>query len=154
MSKKLKTIFILLLLFSSGIALGYFLKPSLKPDNTDEPQDKYIAFSSEVYDVIKQNYWEKTDDPALNQIYLAGAEKLTGQIYNQELKTKDELLGFLATVLKQYDSDDKKMEFTATLSDLVLSKLNPFGRSRLYSKKMQDDLMKYVVEHSDPFVGY
>lgn len=146
MPKKFKSIILILFLFASGIGLGYILKPSTKPDNTTTKiQDKYIAFSSEVYDVIGQNYWEKTDDATLNQIYLAGAEKLTGQIYNQELKTRDDLLSFLTTVLKQYDSDDKKMEFTATLSDLVLSNLKPFGRSRLYTKKMQDDLSNTVA---------
>ncbi len=149
MPKKLKNIFLILFLFASGIGLGYILKPSTKPDSSTKIQDKFITFSSEVYDVIKQNYWEKTDDATLNQIYLAGAEKLTGQIYNQELKTKDDLLDFLATVLKQYDSDDKKMEFTATLSDLVLSNLKPFGRSRLYTKKMQDDLSN-TVANVDP----
>ena len=146
MPKKFKSIILILFLFASGIGLGYILKPSTKPDNTTTKiQDKYIAFSSEVYDVIGQNYWEKTDDATLNQIYLAGAEKLTGQICNQELKTRDDLLSFLTTVLKQYDSDDKKMEFTATLSDLVLSNLKPFGRSRLYTKKMQDDLSNTVA---------
>ena len=150
MSKRLKSLFLFLFLFASGIGLGYILKPSTKSDNTTTKiQDKYIAFSSEVYDVIGQNYWEKTDDATLNQIYLAGAEKLTGQIYNQDLKTKDDLLDFLATILKQYDSNDKKTEFTATLSDLVLSNLKPFGRSRLYTKKMQDDLSN-TVANIDP----
>jgi len=149
MSKKLKKNILFLFLFTLGIGLGYILKPSAKPDTPTKIQDKYIAFSSEVYDVIEQNYWEKTDDSSLNQIYLAGAEKLTGQIYNQELKSKDDLLNFLATLLKQYDTDEKKQEFTATLSDLVLSNLKPFGRSRLYTKKMQDDLSN-TVANVDP----
>jgi len=149
MPKRLKNTLFFVVLFISGLSLGFLLKPSPKTDISEKPQDKYIAFSGEIFDLIKTNYWDKVDDSALNQIYLAGAQKLTGQLYNQELKTKDDLLNFLATLLKQYDSDNKKKEFTATLADIVLSNLEPFGRSRLYTKKMQDDLSN-TVANVDP----
>lgn len=150
---KIKKIIIFILLFASGLSLGYILKPSTKPISTTPKKDPHIAFTSEVYDTIIQNYWKLTDESDLNKLFQTGTEKLTGQLYNQQLTTKQDLLDFLQTTLKQYDSNDKKTEFTATLADLVLSNLEPFGRSRLYTKKMQDDLSN-TVANVDPQIDH
>jgi hypothetical protein len=49
-------------------------------------------------------------------------------------KSKDAFLGEIDKVLNRYDDEQKKKEFVLTLGDMVLSNLEPFGRSRLYSQ--------------------
>jgi len=145
--KILKTSLALLTVLTVGILVGYFLhrpKP-VQVDNPDDPNLPYISFVLEVYDIIKENHWQELKETDLNNLFLLASQKLTGLSDTQELKTKDDLKQYLGTVFKQYQQDSQKQEFSATLADMVLSNLTPFGRSRLYTKKEQDNLSNTVA---------
>jgi len=51
------------------------------------PKDPYLAFTNEVWDTIKTNYWEKINDDQLAGLFVAAAEKIT--IKPQTLAQKD-----------------------------------------------------------------
>jgi len=108
--------------------------------------EKHVAFLGEIYDLIKQNYWDKISDEQLVNLYVLAAEKVTGK--KQEIKTKDlkNLQQLLLKNINEIKDKGKKKEFTTTLADIVLANLQPFGRSRLYSQKQEVDL-KNTVEN-------
>ena len=147
MKKIIKNITLIVVILTIGIGIGYFLKKpnsNHTPDPTD-PNQQYISFIIEVYDTIKDNHWQKMEEADLNQIFLLAIQKLTGLSDTQTLKDKNELQKYLSTTLSQYQEDSQKKEFSATVSDMVLSNLSPFGRSRLYTKKEQDNLSNTVA---------
>lgn len=140
--------FILFSLLIAGIA-GIFYFKGKKPKIN---KDKHVAFLFEVYDTIQKNYWDKISDEQLVNLYVLGTEKLTEK--KQEIQTKDQksLEKFLLDKVKEISDEEKKKEFTATLADIVLANLQPFGRSRLYSQKEEVDL-KNRVENINPEVN-
>jgi len=137
----------LLLFFSAGIGAGLLFANKTKSENSVsnlKPEDKYIAFILEGYDLIKENYWNVVSDKDLIDSYVLAVEKIIGQ--PQQIKTpdKENLERLVDDVLNQIDSEENKKEFSARLTDMVLANLEPFGRSRLYTQKDEKDLTANV----------
>jgi len=105
--------------------------------------DKYLAFSYEVWDKIKDNFWDKISDEDLAKLFKLGTDKISGTIGLTEIKTKIDVGNLIAESIKD-KSDDKKIEFVTQLADVVLANLKPFGRSRLYTAKQQQALQNTV----------
>jgi len=120
-------------------AVKYFRKP-----DSSVPKDKYTAFLSEIYDTIKTNYWDSVKDDQLIGLYVLGTQKITEQTNLVPLKTEKELESFLEDQIGRLSGDQKKIDFSSQLADLVLANLQPFGRSRLYTEKQQADLQNRV----------
>lgn len=131
-------------IFALGIGLGIKVKSVEKAE-----ENKYIAFVDEVYGVIKDNYWNKLSDEQLNNIFVLATEKITGQIQNIKPKDENELEKMLEKLMDNYDSDQKKAEFCSTLTDMVLTNLEPFGRSRLYTLKDEKALSDNVSNKTE-----
>ncbi len=125
--------------------------PSPLPARIIAPKDKYVVFLSEIYDTIKANYWDKITDEQLTNLFVLGTEKLTGQPLPSSPKDKTSLQKTLAKILKEMKDEPKKKEFTTQLADIVLANLQPFGRSRLYSRNEEISL-KNTVENINPSV--
>lgn len=141
---KLIVIFTIL---SLGVAGGYAFaskKRTPKKEVSSVPKDKYVAFLSEVYDTIKENYWDKITDEQLINLYVLGTEKLLNQPQPAKPKNKANLQKMLTKVIKDLNEDPKKKEFSGKLADIVLANLQPFGRSRLYTKKEEVSLKNNV----------
>jgi C-terminal processing protease CtpA/Prc len=102
----------------------------------------------EIYDKIKENYWEKISDDKLSNIYLLAVDKLTGGSHALKSRDRSGVEILIEEVLKEI-KDDKKVEFSASLGDLVLSNLEPFGRSRLYAQK-DEKALSDVVNNINP----
>lgn len=119
--------------------------------NSKNYENKQLAFLFEIYDLVKQNYWDKTTDEQLVNIYILGAEKLSGKKTEIKNKDKENLEKILTNTLREIKGESKKNEFTVQLSDIVLANLQPFGRSRLYSQKDETEL-KNRVENINPEV--
>lgn len=134
----------------AGIFIGYLISQKRIAPKTESPKNVYLTFLFEVYDKIKENYWDKITDEQLTDLYTLGTEKLTGQALVKP-KDKTSLQNSLVKVLDNLQTEQKKKEFTAALADLVLANLGPFGRSRLYSQKEETDL-KNRVENKNPGV--
>ena len=147
-SKKFVVVFIAAFVFLFGFLVGKYIKLPKLTNSSKQPvyKEKHLAFLLEVYDTIKNNYWDKIPDEQLVNLYVLGAEKLTGK--KQEIATKNlkNLQRVLLKNLKEINDEGKKNEFTAQLADIVLANLQPFGRSRLYSQKQEVDL-KNLVEN-------
>lgn len=143
MKKIIVFLLIAILLVGGGIGIGKFVLKENKIANTEVNKDKYIVFALEIWDQVKENYWEKISDDEMSNIYLLAVDKLSGTTH--ALKTKDRagVEALLTEVMKDI-KDDKKKEFTATLGDMVLANLKPFGRSRLYAEKDQKALSNTV----------
>jgi hypothetical protein len=141
-----KIIIISIFLLVIGITGGYFLGQKnivpLKP--APEPQDKYVSFLMEIYDKIKDNYWDKISDENLINIYFLSLGKITNQPLVNQPKNRDELKGFLRNSIQIEASDQKKKELAANLAGSVLTNLQPFGRSGLYSQKDETALKNNV----------
>jgi hypothetical protein len=138
---------IFIFVFCVGILIG---RTGIKEKQTEiQTSNKYVLFLDEVYKTIQENYWNKLNDEQLSNIFILGTEKITGQNQNISKKDKDTLLKMLEKTINQYDGDDKKKDFCAMLSDIVLSNLEPFGRSRLYSKKEEKALSDVVSNRTE-----
>lgn len=117
-----KKFLIFLIIFSIGIGFGskYVSQkqtPEIKPEkNTPK------AFVSEIYDKIKENYWNNISDAELKDLFKQATDKNGGQ---------------------------EDASNAATIAQTVLASLNPPGRSGLFTQKQETEL-KNKVENINP----
>jgi DnaJ-domain-containing protein 1 len=131
---------------------GYYFQQKNQPQPAailGEESNPYLAFTGEIYDKIKDNYWKKISDEDLTSLFLLATEKLTGQPQNPKEKNRQTLLITLKETLKQIDSQETKEEFIVQLNNLVLNNLEPFGRSHLYSQAEEQELSDIVRNVTD-----
>jgi len=128
-------------LVSVGVAIGYFgFSKGDKAQLTQEEQkDVYLAFAGEIYDKIKDNYWEKIEDKDLANLFKLAAEKLTGTQLRLKAENRDGVLTMMSEVLKLLEQEKRK-PFTLETVNLVLTNLKPVKRSGLYSLQQKEDL--------------
>jgi len=144
-SSLFKKLLLVVFLLVIGIIIGFLLNyKNALPFKKQVPENKYMAFMDEVYNTIKENYWEKLSDEQLGEIYVLAAGKITGQPQNLESKDRDSVRKMLNKIISQEETADKKKEFAALISDIVLANLKPFSRSRLYTQKMEENLQNNV----------
>jgi len=130
---KLRIFLVLILIFT--IAYAFFQKhASIVKTQAEKNTPK--AFLSEVYDKIKENYWEKIEDEKLVEAFKSVSASL-GKKLPAEVKTKDELI--------------KNLDYSkaATIAAQVLASLPPVGRSGLFTEK-QEQQLKNTVNNVDP----
>jgi hypothetical protein len=144
MKKILLGLLVVVILFGGGLGAGKIVWVDKdKSEKVEVNKDKYVAFSLEIWDKIKENFWEKISDDELSGIYLAAVDKLSGVSNSLKSKDREGVEKLLESILKEID-DSKKKEFSATLGDMVLANLKPFERSRLYSQKQEKELSNNV----------
>jgi len=147
LAKTTAILVIVVVLAGASIAFLYFKNGRLPLLGAITAQksagDPYAEFLSEIYDKIHENYWDKINDEDLSNIYKLAAEKQTGK--PQDLATKDKagVEKMVAVIMKDMDTAGK-IEFSGKLEDIVLANLKPFGRSRLYTTKQEQDLTNAV----------
>jgi len=145
--KKLAVTVTLFIIVGAGlgtaVAFGYLNIHQPKIQKTAYG-DIYLAFTGEVYDKIKNNYWDKVPDDQLAILYKLAIDKVTTKTSTSDPKTKDDIIQLIKTTIADYDKDKKK-EFVASVNDIVLANLKPFGRSRLYTQKETQALSDTVV---------
>lgn len=144
---KPKNIIVVLLLaaaISGSYFLGFTRKVEIKQEE-QQNQNKYTAFLMEIYGKIQENYWEKVDDEKLIDLYLRASEKLSGQFLPEKPKNKEELAKMYNDLFPKIQNEEDKKKFTASVADAVLTNLQPFGRSHLYSKKDEKQLANLVL---------
>lgn len=148
--KKLFLLLLVLGIFFLGGMAGFFARPKIQPLPTQTVnKDIYLAFTVEVWDKIKENYWDKVTDELLANLFVAATEKLAGQPQVLKTKNKEAVEKMVASVLRQIPSPDKKKEYVTQMADLVLTNLQPFGRSRVYSRK-EETALKNNVQNINP----
>lgn len=147
-SIKLIVILIVVVLLAGAAASFFYLRnghlPLLRAIIAQKSGgDPYAEFLSEIYDKIRENYWDKMNDEDLSNIYKLAAEKLTGKTLSLETNDKAGIEKMAAALIKDMDIAGK-IEFSAKLEDVVLANLKPFGRSRLYTTKQEQDLANAI----------
>lgn len=117
-----KRFLILLIIFSIGIGFG---SKYVKQNQTQEIQKEKNtpkAFISEIYDKIKENYWNNISDAELKDLFKVATDKNGGQVNASN---------------------------AAQIAQAVLASLNPPGRSGLFTTKQEQEL-KNKVENVNP----
>lgn len=112
-----------------------------------QKKNVYAEFTGEVYDLIKNEYWEETSDDNLSAMYVLGAKQL-GQTVVAKTPNKEGVKNLVGEATKNMDSQQKK-EFAVKLTDMVLQSLRPGGRSRLYSQ-VNEEALKNLVANVEP----
>lgn len=147
-----KTKILLFILCISIIAtVGYFYQRELSPLNVlhlKKEQDASILFLSEVYDTIKNNYWETISDQDLVMLFKLALDRVTQKPQVLNKNTKQALLEVAKKTVKNMPSQKKKEVVTKTVA-IVLASLKPYGRSVLYTTK-QETQLKNLVQNINP----
>jgi len=145
--KRYLWVLVLVVVFSLGIATSYFYfqknQATLTSIKTEAEKDAYLKFLSEVYDKIKENYWESLTDEQLGNLFKLGIEKLTNKPQDDKIKDKTDFLEMSENIMKIV-KPDKKKEFVTQLTNLVLTNLKPAGRSALYTVQDKENLANKV----------
>ncbi len=139
----------------AAISIIIFVLPQTKQnqESTGQPKEqqidnKYVAFSLEIYDKIKQNYWNKITHQKLSELYLKATNKITGQEQNIFFNDRKGVQILLSNNLAG-KSEQQKKELIVNINNLVLKNMEPFGRSGLFSKKQAQKLTN-TVKNIDP----
>ena len=130
-----------------GLGFGSKL---VNQNQTKIQQDKNTpkAFISEIYDKIKENYWNNISDAELLDFFKLSIEKNGGQILASKFENKEKLLKSILEATKEMD-EEKKNKFVTIVTGSVLATLNPPGKSGLYTQK-QEEQLKNTVENINP----
>lgn len=129
---------ILLVVFSIGLGIGFrFLNKSEAPKAFTAKQE--VRFISEIYDKIKENYWNNISDAELLDLFKLSIERNGGSVTVAKFENKDQLLDAI---------NKNKLDLPAIVQS-VLSSLAPSGRSGLYTQK-QEEQLKNTVSNINP----
>lgn len=154
-----KLVVFFLIVFSLGAAASYFYFSKNQPQNltaslpqqVQEQKNIYIEFLSEIYDKIKENYWDNITDVQLSNLFNLGTEKLVGAQPTLKSNDKNGLKDMWTSFINNL-TEEKKKEFSTKLAEIVLANLNPPGRSGLYTEKKTEELNN-MVQNVNPETG-
>jgi hypothetical protein len=141
---------VILIAFLLGGLASYFYFQKAQPELG--PKDNvYLAFLSEIYDKIKENYWEDLTDLQLCNLFKSATETLLARP-QPELwpQNKEGLLKMLAETIDDLPQQKRK-EFSVKLANLVLINLKPLERNQLYTQK-DEKALKNRVQNINPEV--
>ncbi len=134
---KYKFLLFALVIFFVGAGFGHqYLNKSQLPLKPGIEKNTPRTFLSEVYDKIKENYWDNISDAQLIEMF-KNASSALGNPLPQKIENKDELIKQL--------KDDQAVKLVAQ----VLSSLSPIGRSGLFTTK-QEEALKNTVSNINP----
>lgn len=144
---KFKNFLLVLVIFSLGVGFGYKYVANIqnKSSVSIEKNTPYVglspnkAFISEIYDKIKENYWNNISDAELLALFKLSIEKNGGSVTVAKFENKDRLL----------DTINKNKLDLPAVAQSVLSSLAPSGRSGLYTQK-QEEQLKNTISNINP----
>lgn len=140
-------ILILIAVFTVGVGLG---REYLTKNQTVQQTEKNTprAFAEEVYDKIKENYWNNISDGELLDLFKLSMDRNGGNVSVAKFENKDK---FLEAVNKATAgmNEDQRNNFLVSVTGSVLATLSPAGRSGLYTQK-QEQQLKNTVANINP----
>ncbi len=152
---RLRYVIVLGVLLAGGAAAAYYLpheqptKPATaQPTTPAATGNSRVDFLLEIFDQVKQRYWDKIDEATLGGIYQRGLAKLTNSTVELNPPTRVGLEALLTKTMQPMSEAEQKT-LAVSLGDVVLANLNPFSRSRLYSTKNEQALQN-EVNNTDP----
>lgn len=138
---------IIIFLLGTGIGYLYFNAPGPTPAQRVE-SNKYSAFVSEIYDKVKQNYWDSVSDDQLLELFKLSIEKHTNKQVGEKLDSKEKMIKVLEESTSDIN-DEQRQKVIPTIAASVLQTLNPTGRSGLLTTK-QEEQLKNTVSNINP----
>ena len=152
--KKILSAFIIILiaLLSIGFASWryYQYRQIQKPQTINNAnKDIYSEFLVEIFQKIKQNYWEVIKEEDLFKLYQLGTEKLKHPVAVTIGTDEKALRSLLTTALNEIPEEKDKREYAVNLATIVLYNLQPAGRSGLFTVKKETELWNNV-KNIDP----
>ncbi len=144
-----KNFLLLTVIFALGVGIGYRYVGSLQnqpPVNREK--NTPASFIGEVYDKIKENYWNNISDAELLDLFKLSISKNGGNVTVAKFENRDKMLAAVNKSVSGMD-EEQKTKFLTTVAGLVLSSLAPQGRSGLYTQK-QEEQLKNTVSNINP----
>lgn len=141
----LKKLLLLLIIFAVGAEFGQKFIPRIHinaPVNSEKNTPR--AFISEIYDKIKENYWDNLSDAQILDLFKSSIDKNGGKILIVKLKDKNELLDTINQAAAGMNEEQKNQFLVSTVAT-VLSSLNPVGRSGLFTTQEEQQLNNTVA---------
>ena len=123
-----KKILFIILIFTLVAGAGFFFIKKQNPS-----QNPSQIFVLEIYDKIKENYWENLSDAQILELFRLSLKA-------DKIQTRDDLARIATKISKDQ---------TITISSKVLASLNPAGRSGLFTTK-QEEQLKNTVSNINP----
>ncbi len=146
---KFQKFLIFLIIFFIGFGFGHsYLNKSGTDINLAVEKNTPQAFILEIYDKIKENYWDNISDTQLLDLFKSSFDKNGGSSYGAKFDSKDILIRAVIATTKSMDENNRN-KFIQALAQTVLASLNPIGRSGLYTTK-QEEQLKNTVENINP----
>lgn len=153
-------VFSLIIGLGGGLLISHYYKqlPFVNKLINKQPieeinKNTYLSFIKEIQTVILENYWNKITEEQFIKLHVLAIEKITSTTLGDQIKNYADLDQKIIDLLANYPDEKLKQEFVTQLADLVLSNLEPFGRSRLYSQQLEQDLIERV-SNIDPEVDH
>lgn len=144
-----KSLLIFLIIFSLGLLIGYkYFGNTQNKSVTTSEKNTPRAFISEIYDKIKENYWDNISDAQLLDLFKLSIDKNGGVTAVAKFENKDKLLENLGKATESMN-DGQKNQFTVSVVSAVLATLSPTGRSGLYTQQNEEQL-KNTVSNINP----
>jgi hypothetical protein len=135
-------------LLAGGATAAYYL-PREQTKNQTAPLkaagtgNVRVDFLLEIFDQVRERYWDKIDEDTLGGVYQRSLSKLTNKVAELNPPTRAGVQAMLQTALQPL-SEAEQNTLTVSLGDTVLANLNPFSRSRLYTTKHEQALQNTV----------
>ena len=136
---------ILFLVIIGGGYFGYNWYSNRLPSvryKTPEESDVYVRFGMEAYDKILQNYWNKSKDEDMAELYrlsIVKAASTSPESVTLPSKDRTGAAKMLYSELGKLSDSDKK-QFIAQTVNVAMYNLPPYGRNGLLSKGQETQL--------------
>lgn len=143
-------IFLIILIASFtgiGVWQGY-IKNSHKVAGINVEKNTPKAFVSEIYDRIKENYWNNVSDIDLLNLFQLSIVKNSSNTDSGKFENKTQFLNGFTKAMEGL-TPDQKNSFTVSVVSSVLATLSPQGRSGLFTTK-QEEALKNTVQNINP----
>ncbi len=141
---------IFVLIFALGMWVGYqyFLNQKNTSATLTTEKNTPKPFIGEIYDKIKDNYWNNISDSELLDLFKLSIDKNGGLVSVAKFDNKDQLLDSILKATSGMNEQDRS-KFLASVVSSVLTTLQPVGRSGLYTQK-QEEQLKNTVANINP----
>ncbi|MBI2330290.1 hypothetical protein HYU94_02790 [Candidatus Daviesbacteria bacterium] len=136
---KLKNTILFAIIFALGVGFGYKYVSNIEKNTKDAALPPNKAFISEIYDKIKENYWNNISDAELLELFKLSINQNGGNVTSAKFENKDKML----------DAISRNNPDVAKIASSVLASLAPVGRSGLYTQK-QEETLKNTVSNINP----
>ena len=140
--------FLSLLVLILFVAIGFYLeaKPVVHY-KTPQESDVFVRFDMEAYDLILQNYWKKSTEADLSQLFQLSLQKVQNSTDLPTLATSTRAgaAQMLSLAFQSATSTDVKKQLATNILIVALYNLVPAGRSGLLSSAQETALRQDVA---------